>query len=224
MESVPDWLSHFPALTYLEGDAWKRTLRAASATTLAAGAKAFRPGDVCKGYLMVIAGSIRVQMLTASGKEIVLYRVAPGETCVLTTTCLFGRSTYAAEGIAESETRAVLLPSDEFERAVAQIDGFRRFVFSSFGDRLTDLVVLVEEIAFGRMDRRLAERLAALADPPGRVTLTHQQLATELGTAREVVSRLLKEFERHGWVELRRGHIALIDRAALARQASEADR
>lgn len=220
-EAAPQWLAHFPALAQLHDAAWQQALRAVRVVALPAQAAAFRSGDPCKGYLMVFEGSIRVQMLTESGKEIVLYRVTPGETCVLTTACLFGRREYAAEGIADDAARAVLLPSGEFDRAVAQSPGFRRFVFSSFGERLADLVVLVEEVAFGRVNRRLAERLAALVDSSGHVTLTHQQLATELGTAREVVSRLLKEFERHGWVALRRGHIALLDRPALMRQANE---
>lgn len=220
-DAAPQWLAHFPVLAQIQDAAWREAMRAAQVITLPARATAFRPGDACKGYLMVFEGSIRVQMLTDDGKEIVLYRVTPGETCVLTTACLFGRKAYAAEGIADDDARAVLLPSREFDRAVAQSPGFRRFVFSSFGERLADLVVLVEEVAFGRVNRRLAERLTALADSSGHVTLTHQQLATELGTAREVVSRVLKEFERHGWVALRRGHIALIDRAALTRHASE---
>jgi CRP/FNR family transcriptional regulator, anaerobic regulatory protein len=220
-DAVPQWLAHFPMLAELHDAAWQQAMRTVQVIALPLEAAAFRPGDPCKGYLMVIEGSIRVQMLTESGKEIVLYRVTPGETCVLTTACLFGGSAYAAEGIAETEVRAVFLPLGEFERVVAQSAGFRRFVFSSFGNRLADLVVLVEEVAFGRMDRRLAQRLVALADPSGHVTLTHHQLAVELGTAREVVSRLLKEFERHRWVALRRGHIALLDRSALTRQANE---
>jgi CRP/FNR family transcriptional regulator len=219
--AAPQWLAHFPALAQLHDAAWQQALHAAQIIALPAQAAAFRPGDSCRGYLMVFEGSVRVQMLTESGKEIVLYRVTPGETCVLTTACLFGHRAYAAEGIAEDDVRAVLVPSGEFDRAVAQSAGFRRFVFSSFGERMTDLVVLVEEVAFGRMDRRLAERLVALADASGHVTLTHQQLAAELGTAREVVSRLLKEFERRRWVALRRGHIELLDRPALARQAQE---
>ena len=211
---------HFPALAAIEDPAWRRALESAGETHFAPGSAAFKPGDPCRSFLMVTEGSIRVQMLTEDGKEIVLYRVARGDTCVLTTSCLFGGVSYPAEGVAEGTVRAIVLSLEEFQKALAHSEGFRRFVFSSFGDRLSDLVVLVEEVAFGRVDRRLAQRLLDLADDSALVRLTHQQIAVELGTAREVVSRLLKEFERRAWVALHRGHIELVDRGALERQAN----
>jgi CRP/FNR family transcriptional regulator len=216
-ETSTEWLRAFPALAAVTDPAWLRIAATAQLIRLPAGQAAFRPGDACENYVMVASGTIRVQKVAESGREIVLYRVEPGETCVLTTSCLLGGARYPAEGVTESEVEAAVLPIARFHEAVAASDGFRRFVFASLGERLSDLMVLVEAIAFGRVDARLAERLLALGGSNGQIATTHQSLAAELGTAREVVSRLLKEFERHGWLALTRGRIELKDRAALQR-------
>jgi CRP/FNR family transcriptional regulator len=216
------WLRAFPQLAAIEDPAWRRISNAAQVVRLPPGTVTFRQGDACQNYVMVVGGSIRVQKITEAGREIVLYRVEPGDTCVLTTSCLFGGTRYPAEGITESEVEAAVLPLKEFHEAVASSDGFRKFVFTSFGERMAELMLLVEAIAFGRVDVRLAERLLALGGNGARITTTHQQLAAELGTAREVVSRLLKEFERHGWLRLSRGQIEITDRAALTQLARAA--
>lgn len=214
-EASKAWLARFPALSAVGDPVWRAIAAGLRPTTLARGATTFRAGDACRNYLMVVAGTVRVQKVSESGKEIVLYRVSPGETCILTTSCLFAGETYPAEGVTESDVEAVALPIAQFEEAVAGSAGFRRFVFANFGERIAELMMLVEHIAFGRMDGRLAERLLALAPSDAPLTVTHQQLAAELGTAREVVSRLLKEFERHGWVALQRGQVSIRDRDAL---------
>ena len=216
-----DWVTSFPALKALREPAWLELVRAAHVLTLAPDTRVFSAGDPCRSFLLVREGSVRVQKLTESGREIVLYRVGPGQTCVLTTACLFGGGHYPAEGITETEVQAVALPLGGFHQAVATSAGFRAFVFTALGERLTDLMLLVEAIAFGRVDVRLAQRLLELGGD-GEIAATHQQLAAELGTAREVVSRLLKEFERHAWVRLARGRIEITDRTALQRQAQTA--
>jgi len=217
---IPVWLRAFPALAAVDDPAWRRSARAAQVVRLPPGTVTFRQGDACQNYVMVVSGSIRVQKNTDTGREIVLYRVEPGDTCVLTTSCLFSGTRYPAEGVTESEVTAAVLPLREFHETVSSSEGFRRFVFASFGSRMAELMLLVEAIAFGRLDVRLAERLLALADGDGHIATTHQQLAAELGSAREVVSRLLKEFERHGWLVLARGQVELKDRPALARLAA----
>lgn len=209
-----DWLKRFPTLAALDDPAWRRALDAARIATLAPGTVTFRAGDMCENYLMVVEGAVRVQKVSESGREIVLYRVERGQTCVLTTSCLLSSERYPAEGVVETEVRVVVLPVPVFEQLLAESEGFRRFVFSSFGERISDLMMLVEEIAFGQLDRRLAQRLLAL-EADGRVAVTHHQLAAELGSAREVISRLLKEFERQGLIALARGQIELVDRSAL---------
>ena len=158
---------------------------------------------------------MRVQLLSEAGREIVLYRVGTGSTCVLTTSCLIGNEGYGAEGIAETAVSAVALPKDSFDRLITCSTAFRDFVFHSFGARLTDLMKLVSEVAFGRIDCRLAEALVSHAPQGGPVALTHQALAVELGTAREVISRHLKDFQRRGFVDLGRGHLEVLNVSGL---------
>jgi CRP/FNR family transcriptional regulator len=188
-----------------------------------AGTVLFRPGDACALYILLLRGTVRVQLATADGHEIVLYRVAPGQTCVLTTSCLIAHDAYAAEGIAETAVSGVGLPPALFDRLLADSAEFRRFVFASFAQRLTDLMLLLNEVAFRRIDARLADWLLQRHD---RLTIrsTHQAIAAELGTAREVVSRQLKEFERQGLVALARGQVELVDPPRLQRIAALGDR
>ena len=212
-------LDRFPALRHLEGPSLDLLEQSAIPITLPAGAKAFEAGMPCGNYLMLASGRVRVQQVSESGREIVLYRITGGESCVLTTACLLAHEDYAAEAIAETEVSALAVPQPCFDRLLAQSPRFRDFVFTAYASRLTDLLLLVEEVAFGHIDARLAERLLALQDPSGTLSLTHQDLAVELGTAREVVSRQLKEFERHGHVRRERGRIDILDPAALKRIA-----
>jgi CRP/FNR family transcriptional regulator, anaerobic regulatory protein len=215
-----DWLGRFPALAAARDPELQRLVAAAPLLQVPAGVTVFHAGDACERYLMVLEGSVRVQKLAENGREIVLYRVAAGETCVLTTSCLLAGERYPAEGVTESPVTAAALPLARFQEALARSETFRRFVFTSFGERMAELMTLVEAIAFGRLDSRLAQRLLALGQSTARVPITHQQLAAELGSAREVISRLLKEFERLGCIALERGEIAILDPVALARLAN----
>lgn len=215
-ESTSSWLGKFADLAALDEEA-RRTLAGASqVVTLPPNMTAFSSGQEAENYLLVVDGVVRIQQVTESGREIVLYRVGGGESCILTTACLLAHEHYMAEGITETEVTAVMVPRPVFDELVARSNVFRDFVFGAYASRITDLLLLLEEIVFTRIDIRLAQRLLALAGDGASVGLTHQELAVELGTAREVISRQLKEFERRGWVQLERGRIALIDRLALA--------
>lgn len=216
-EHATAWLDHFPELAGIEPEARARLAAEARPVTLPAGVTVFHDGDACSNYLLVLDGSVRVQKVSSGGREITLYRVGDGQTCILTTSCLLAGERYPAEGITETEVRAIALPGALFETLLAGSTGFRQFVFSVYARRITDLITLVEDVAFGRMDLRLAARLRDGADDAGNVSTTHQELAAELGTAREVVSRLLKDFEHRGLVALHRGRVELRDREALAR-------
>lgn len=181
------------------------------------GQRVFRPGQPCEAFLVVTAGSVKVSTVTDSGRELLLYRVGPGQTCVLTTGALLARADYDAEGQAETETEALAVPMPVFEKLLAVSPAFRAFVFSSYGERLRDLICLVQEVSQRQVDRRLARFLADRASAP--VEMTHQEIAAELGTAREVVSRLLKQFAAAGLVEIERRHIVVADAAGLSRLA-----
>jgi len=178
-------------------------------------AQVFMPGALCQNYLLVVRGSVRVQLLTESGREVVLYHVRDGDSCVLTTSCLLGATRYPAGGIAETEVTAIALPATDFNRALARSEAFRRFVFGNLGRRLAEVIARMEQVAFAPVDGRLAAALLNLTRDDTRLNLTHHELAVELGSAREVVSRHLKRFEDHGWVRLGRASIEVLDRAAL---------
>lgn len=174
--------------------------------TLPAGQIIFRAGDPCTGLPLVLGGSIKVQMTGASGNSIVLYRMGADDICTLSIGCLMAGHGYRAEAVVEQASDALMLPRPWFDRMMAISAEFRGGVMAAYGRRLDDLMLLVEEVAFRRMDERLQQWLTARAQQ-GVINITHQQLAVELGTAREVVSRLLKELERQGRVSLGRGQI-----------------
>ena len=174
----------------------------------------FSPGSPCSAYLIVLEGAVRVQMLATTGREILLYRVQPGESCVLTTACLLGNEAYPAEGITEAETLAVAVPIERFKQLLATTSQFRDHVFAGFGRRIADILARMEDAVFHRIDLRLARLLLERADDKA-LAVTHQEIATELGTAREVVSRQLKAFEKDGLVRLGRGSIEIVNRRRL---------
>jgi CRP/FNR family transcriptional regulator, anaerobic regulatory protein len=182
--------------------------------TLNAGGHAFHTGDTCTNYLVVKSGSVKVSVTTESGREIVLYRVQEGETCVLTSACLMSGAKYEADGIAESVTEAIILPKPAFEELLAASPRFRQFVFSTYGERLHSLIGLVQEIIVKHVDRRLARQLLAHSNA-GVIQSTHQALANDLNTVREVITRLLNDFAQKNWIELSRGQIKIVDQPAM---------
>ncbi len=177
----------------------------------------FNVRDACSHYLMVLDGAVRVTRPTAGGRELVLYRVQPGDSCILTVSCLLGRAVYPASGVAEGDLSGVLISHEWFDQLIAGQPRFRRFVFSFFAQRMTRLMTLIESVAFHRLDQRLADFL--LREGPV-LQVTHQMIADELGSVREVVSRLLKDLESQALVSLERGQIQVIDPGGLAVIAS----
>jgi CRP/FNR family transcriptional regulator, anaerobic regulatory protein len=208
------WIDRFPGLSRLDPGIRDTLVKRSTVITVPKDTVIFGPGKSPENLLLMLEGTVRVQQLAENGREIVLYRVHAGESCVLTTACLLAYEDYSAEGVAETEVSAVAIPRGVFDDLVAGSAEFRNFVFSAYSKRITDLFLVIEEIAFRRMDIRLAQRLLELAKD-GRVEATHQQMAAELGTAREVVSRQLSEFQRREWVAQSRGEIRILDRAAL---------
>ena len=178
----------------------------------------FRSGDLCNAFLVLVDGSVRVQLTSAGGREVTLYRLGPGGSCILTTSCLLSHENYPAEAVAESDITAVAIPNTAFQEALDHSRAFRDFVFDGFSKRLTNVIQRIEEVALTPIDTRLAGALLRL-DELGGEQVTHQQLAVELGTAREVVSRHLKKLEREGLVELGRGRIRVLERGRLQRLA-----
>jgi CRP/FNR family transcriptional regulator len=197
----------YPALASLPDGQLSGLLAAARTVTLPAGATLFDEHEPCQGFPLLLEGSVRVTKSAPSGRELPLYRVEPGETCVISSSCLLGNAAYRARGVAETGVRLLLLPPPAFMSLLGE-PAFRDFVFALFAERIADLMTVVEEVAFQRLDQRLAARLLGHG---ATLNTTHQQLADELGTVREIVSRLLKGFEVQGIVRLGRERIEVTD-------------
>jgi len=212
--SGTSWIDRFAGLDGLMATDREQLTRSSTIVALPAGSRIYGPGQPPHAFLLLLEGTVRVQQVSEGGREIVLYRVHTGESCALTTACLMSFESYPAEAIAETDARAAAIPRATFDDLVARSDAFRRFVFQAFSTRLTDLFRIIDEVAFQRLDLRLAQKLIDRAQGT-EVAATHGQLAAELGSAREVVSRTLAEFQRRGWIASGRGHVTIMDAAAL---------
>lgn len=213
---MSDAIDLYTALDTLSPAARDRILQCGQRICVPAGAQVFDEHQRCSGFPFVLEGAIRVIKRSAQGRELPLYRVLPGETCIVSTSCLLGHTDYNASGIAERDSTLLLLPQPDFEALMAE-PAFRDFIFRLISERMADLMQLVEEVAFRRLDARLANHLLGR----GRLLqITHQQLADELGSVREMISRLLKGFADQGLIRLGRERIEVIDPAGLRRIAA----
>ena len=220
--SKSGWIEEFPALSTLPEDVKRALVAESRVMRVPEGTSVFGPGAIPDSLLFLLSGRVRVQQTSESGRDIVLYRVEAGESCVLTTACLLAHEPYAAEGITETDVTAVAIPRGTFDRLMASSREFREFVLTAYARRITDLFRLIDDVAFGRIDMRLAARLISLAPEEETLVTTHQKLATELGTAREVISRVLHDFQKRGFVAQSRGRITLLDRPSIERLAESA--
>ena len=203
----------YPILDALPAALRGKILSQAQAVAVPAGTLLFDERQPCSGFPFIVKGSIRVLKPAANGRELPLYRVLPGETCIITSSCLLGHADYNARAVAETDTTLMLLPRPLFEELIAQ-PAFRDFVFRLFSERIADLMQLIEEVAFRRLDQRLAGLLLGRGK---RLNTTHQQLADELGSVREIVTRLLNGFAGQGLVRLGREEVEILDSAGLRR-------
>jgi len=176
----------------------------------------FRQGDICENYLLVLEGSVKVFSRGENGREVILYRVQSGQSCTLTTACLFADNTYPAEGVCETDATALMIPRNTVNRALAESDAFRKVIFDQYARRLSEVISLIENLSFGHIDIRLARLLLHLSEKNNTIKTTHHLLAAELGSAREVISRQLKAFERQQLITLQRGSIIISNRNELA--------
>ncbi len=209
-------LELYPALRSLPAKRLDELLDEAMVRTVPSGTVMFDERNACQAFPLLIEGTIRVSKTAQNGRELQLYRVVPGEACMLSSSCLLGNVPYSARGVAESDLVLVALPQPVFSRLLAEHEPFRTYVFSLFAERVSELMELVEAVAFQRLDRRLATLLLG----KGRVIrTTHQSLAEELGSVREIVSRLLKSFADQGLVALERERIEILNPQGLRQVA-----
>ena len=210
-----DWIAKFKGLNGLPQDVRTELETGSEIVTVPAGTQIFAPGQPADNLLLLLDGTVKVQQKSDTGRDVFLYRVHAGDSCVLTTANMLAFEEHSAEGTAETEVTAVAIPRKTFDDLIAKSPVFREFVFSAYSRRITDLFMLIDDIVFQRMDVRLAARLLELADSKDVVHATHAVLGTELGTAREVISRTLAEFQRRDWVDQSRGEVRLTGRAGL---------
>jgi CRP/FNR family transcriptional regulator len=206
-------LERFPVFAQLGAERVDALLAEAHLFRAPAGSVLFDAKQPCRGFPLLLEGSVRVAKTAPSGREILLYRVEPGQGCILSGGCLLGHSDYSASGIAEQEVVLLNVPPAQFNALMLESAPFRQFVFGMYGERLSEVMELVEEVAFRRLDARLAQLLIRRGPV---VEDTHQRLADELGSVREIVSRLLRSFESRGWVKLERERVTVLDPRSLS--------
>jgi CRP/FNR family transcriptional regulator len=210
-------LQRYPILGSLPASELESLLASATPVRAPAGAILFDEGEACRGFGLLLSGLVRIAKAAPNGRELHLYDVAPGDSCILTSGCILGRSQYSARGTARADVEMVMLTPAAFLRAFTTIEAFRDQIFARFSARMTELLELVSAVAFQRLDQRLASALVNRETP---IHTTHQALADELGSLREIVSRLLKNFAEQGWVRLGREQIEIVDAAGLRRLAA----
>ena len=184
-----------------------------------AGMCVFAQGQSAENFVVVTEGCVTVFARSDDGKEVVLYRVRPGELCILTTACVIGHTAYPADAVTDAPTKARIIPVVEFEKLLDQSDEFRQFVFTGMGQRLAQVTKRFEHMVLDSVDRRLATFLLNRSATGPVVVMTHEKLALEIGTAREVISRHLKAMENENIIKLSRGEIKITDRERLASRA-----
>lgn len=213
MSKPPQWCAANDLYRALEPAAQK-LLQTASATGASKGDILFRPDDPVQGFILLLSGHVGVYLTGQGGRDILLYDIKRGQTCIQTTLGLMGGDAYSAEAVCETDAAFAILPRPMFDTLLSTSPVFRAYVFGAFSERMRTMMHLLEQVAFVRVESRLASALLERAED-NRIIATHQELATMIGTAREVISRRLEAFSKRKIVQLDRGLVTIIDPAAL---------
>lgn len=200
----------------------RATLAALPIVALPAGHVLFHAGDLAQGFLMLLEGRVEVFLTGPTGREILLYAVVPGQSCIQTTLGLMGDEAYSGAAVTACPSRAIIIPRSIFLRLMDGSTTFRTFVFKAFGMRMAEMTQLLERVAFQKVECRLAAALLSLTEGD-EVRITQEALATRIGSAREVISRRLETLAVRGLITTARGKITLVDRAGLQDLAVECD-
>ena len=204
----------FPFLRKLAPELHRELFQSASFARIPADHPVCLEGAFCPHLALILSGSARVYKLGESGRDITLYRVEPGQSCILTASCILSDSAFPAFAECEERTEAVLLPSARVRDWAARSETFRHYLFGLIG--------VLEEVVFRRLDQRLAAYLQERGSRAAqRIETTHQEIASDLGSSREVISRLLKELEGRGLIRTARGVIQVLDAAGLEAKSAE---
>ncbi len=209
-----------PILRQADSELAREVRETAYLARIPTGRDIFRPGDPVDQIPLLISGLVRVYQIGESGREVTLYRFRPGESCVLTANSILSAQLYPAIATVEEDAEALMVAASDFSRWVGQYDAWRDFVFELVSLRLVSLMTIVDEVAFRRLDTRVAALLLERGQQHNPVPITHQEIADELGSSREVISRLLEDFSRAGLVKTERGSIEVLDFGALEARAT----
>jgi CRP/FNR family transcriptional regulator len=212
----------FSFLQSAEADFVRHFFSATKIIQLPADQPICQQGMQCSHLALVIEGSARVYKIGESGREITLYRIGPGESCILTASCIMSQRPFPAFAVSEQPIQAVIVSTADVVKWSNHEPAWRDYLFRLISDRLSDVISVVEEVAFRRVDRRLAAYLLQYpVKDNNRIQVTHQSIASDLGTSRELVSRILKDFEQQGLISITRGAITLDDRHGLNSKSTE---
>lgn len=210
------WAEKFPFANALTAEELGRVAAVMQFPVLRPGEVAYAVDAPCPNYLMCVEGRTRIFKTSEAGREMLIYNVVDGATCVLTTQCLLSHTNFPAESVAEAQTLLAAIPASWFYRFMEELPAFRTYVLADYTKLLGTMLSFVDSLAFQTIEQRLARRLLVEAGETLLVSKTHQQLASDIGSVREIVSRQLGDWERRGWVSNARGQVRILDRGALA--------
>jgi len=200
-----------PILQHAEASLINELRREAQFAKIPAGQDVFVEGDRVDNIALLLSGVVRVYKVGETGREITLYRFGLGQSCILTANAILSQKSFPAIATVEEDAEAVIVPAQIFRGWVNRYDLWREFVFELLSDRLATVMAVVDEVVFKRMDRRVAAVLLNQARVRNPVRITHQEIAAELGSSREVISRILEDFSKEALIEAGRGTIEVLD-------------
>jgi CRP/FNR family transcriptional regulator len=209
-----------PLLRTADAQLTREFQEAAFYARIPTGRDVFLEGDHVDAIALLISGTVRVYKIGETGRQITLYRFGNGQSCILTANAILSQKTFPAIATVEQDAEAIMVPADVFRRWVGQYHEWREFVFDLLSQRLSSVMAIVDEVAFRHMDARLASFLLRRSRNQNPVNITHQEIASELGSSREVISRLIEDFAEGSLIRSIRGQVEVLDEAGLESRAS----
>lgn len=222
-QHIASLVRQFPFLQLADNHFRNIFFEHANPTSVAVGSPICDQGMQCQHLALIVSGTARVYKLGESGREITLYRIGAGESCILTASCIVSRSPFPAFAVCEEKIEALVIHAGKVRQWTDEFPAWRNHLFNLISDRLGDVISVIEEIAFRRVDRRLADylMLRSRGDNQDSIKITHQAIASDLGTSREVISRILKDFAHQGLIAVSRGQLQITDLQGLANKTLE---
>lgn len=197
----------------LSADTLEKLAVNSNISKISSGSRLFASGDIAEYFVIVTSGQVRVQLSSRSGRDIILFRLSAGQCCALTTSCLLSNSPYYAEAIAEADVEILLISSSVFNQMLMASPILMQRLLGDLASRIAGLTSIIDRQVNRDLDFELDQFLSEKIDSKRAIQISHREIAQELGTAREVISRKLKELEKNGIVKLERGKIIMLDNA-----------